>query len=315
LSADTPRPSSSLPTSYFDTLYERDADPWRFRTSAYERAKYDATLAALPRPRYRRALEVGCSIGVLSGDLSEPCDALLAVDAAEKALAAARAACADKPNVRFARLRAPDEWPPEGETFDLILLSEMVYYLDRTDVSRLADRVGASLAPGGDCLLVHWTGDTDYPLSGDAASAAFIAAASPFAVVHQAGADRALPPRPAPPRPSRGISTAALAAPEEAARMARRIRQAAFTSRRSAEAGTAPRAKAGEAVSSACQACQNSRASPIRATAPGGSLVAKARAHGRSAEAPGRPGRRPNVSPRPAPGWLWRRAVSRRRHA
>jgi hypothetical protein len=43
--------------------------------------------------------------------------------------------------------------------------------------------VGASLAPGGDCLLVHWTGDTDYPLSGDAASDAFIAAASPFAVV------------------------------------------------------------------------------------------------------------------------------------
>lgn len=178
-----PRPGSSLPASYFDAIYERDPDPWRFETSAYERAKYDATLAALPRPRYRRALEVGCSIGVLTRDLSARCDALLAVDAAEKALAAARTACADAPHVRFALLRAPDEWPRDGEAFDLILLSEVVYYLDPTDVARLAARVRDSLAPGGDCLLVHWTGETNYPLSGDEAAERFIDAASPFAAV------------------------------------------------------------------------------------------------------------------------------------
>lgn len=178
-----PRPAASLPASYFDAIYERDADPWRFQTSAYERAKYDATLAALPRPRYRRALEVGCSIGVLTRDLSARCDALLAVDAAEKALAAARAACAEKPHVEFALLRAPDEWPPDRTAFDLILLSEVVYYLNRTDVPRLAARVRDALAPGGDCVLVHWTGDTDYPLSGDEAAERFIAAASGFASV------------------------------------------------------------------------------------------------------------------------------------
>ena len=166
------RPAASLPASYFEAIYERDADPWRFRTSAYERAKYDATLAALPRARYRRALEVGCSIGVLTRDLAPRCDALLAVDAAEKALAAARAACADRANVEFALLRAPGEWPNGGAPFDLILLSEVVYYFDRADVARLADRVRGTLAPGGDCLLVHWIGDTDYPLSGDDAASA-----------------------------------------------------------------------------------------------------------------------------------------------
>ena len=175
------RPASSLPASYFDAIYERDPDPWRFRTSEYERAKYDATLAALPRPRHRRALEVGCSLGVLTRDLAGRCDALLAVDAAERPLAAARAACADLPHVRFGRARVPDEWPDGA--FDLILLSEVVYYLDRADVSRLAERVRGGLAPGGDCLLVHWTGDTDYPLSGDEAAARFIEAAAPFAVV------------------------------------------------------------------------------------------------------------------------------------
>lgn len=177
------RPAASLPASYFDAIYERDPDPWRFCTSAYERAKYDATLAALPEPRYRRALEVGCSIGVLTRDLAGRCGSLLAVDAAEKALAAARAACADRPNVAFASMRVPDEWPGPGAAFDLILLSEVVYYLDRPDVARLADRVGASLAPGGDCLLVHWTGETDYPLSGDEATERFVAAASGFAGV------------------------------------------------------------------------------------------------------------------------------------
>lgn len=177
------RPAASLPASYFEAIYERDADPWRFRTSAYERAKYDATLAALPRPRYRRALEVGCSIGVLTRDLAARCDALLGIDASEKALAAARGACAGLPSLSFARMQAPDEWPEGGEAFDLILLSEVVYYLDPGDVERLAARVGGSLAPGGDCVLVHWTGDTDYPLSGDEATERFVAAASGFAAV------------------------------------------------------------------------------------------------------------------------------------
>jgi hypothetical protein len=50
------------------------------------------------------------------------------------------------------------------------VLSEVVYYLDAGDVARLADRVRASVEPGGHLLLVHWTGTTDYPLSGDDAA-------------------------------------------------------------------------------------------------------------------------------------------------
>ena len=46
--------------------------------------------------------------------------------------------------------------------FDLILLSEVVYYLSREDVGRLAASVTRSLAPDGSVILVHWTGSTDY---------------------------------------------------------------------------------------------------------------------------------------------------------
>lgn len=185
------RKEGSLPPDYFEALYAKDGDPWRFADSAYERAKYDATLAALPRPRYTRALEVGCSIGVLTRDLATRCDALLAVDAAAAPLAAARVRCADLPQVSFRQARLPQAWPGEAGPFDLILLSEVVYYLDAADAARLAACVGGSLAPGGDVLLVHWTGATDYPLSGDAAAEAFIAASAGFAqVTHRSRAAR-----------------------------------------------------------------------------------------------------------------------------
>jgi SAM-dependent methyltransferase len=126
---------------------------------------------------------VGCSIGVLTRALAPRCAALLAVDAADAPLAAARARCAGLPQVAFRRMQAPGDWPMDAAPFDLILLSEVVYYLDAADVACLAARVGASLAPGGDALLVHWTGETDYPLSGDEAAERFIAAAAPFAAV------------------------------------------------------------------------------------------------------------------------------------
>ena len=185
----TNRAPASLPADYFAALYAASPDPWDFAGSDYERAKYAATLAALPRSRYRHALEVGCSIGVLTRLLAGRCDRVLALDAAEAALAAARNRCTGLPGVAFRRMMVPGEWPEVG-SFDLILLSEVVYYLDRPDVARLAGRVRHALAPDGAVVLVHWTGPTDYPLSGDAAADAFIASAGFLAVSRQERAAR-----------------------------------------------------------------------------------------------------------------------------
>ncbi|MFC7473618.1 class I SAM-dependent methyltransferase [Dankookia sp. GCM10030260] len=177
------RPPKSLAPDYFEAIYARDPDPWRFAESDYERAKYAATLAALDRPHYPRALEVGCSIGVLTQALAPRCGALLALDAAAAPLEAARVRCAGLPQVAFRQACVPGDWPEAAGPFDLILLSEVVYYLDAADVGRLAARVGAALAPGGEVLLVHWTDPTDYPLSGDAATEIFLGAAAGFAGV------------------------------------------------------------------------------------------------------------------------------------
>jgi cyclopropane fatty-acyl-phospholipid synthase-like methyltransferase len=161
----------TLRPEYFDALYTADSDPWKFAASPYERAKYALTLNAMPRLRYRSALEVGCSIGVLTRSLASRCNVVVAIDAAKAPLVQARRRCADLAGVRFEQMFVPDEWP--GGVFELILLSE-VYYLSREDVGRLAGKVTRSLPKGGSVILVHWTGETNYPLSGDEAAALFI---------------------------------------------------------------------------------------------------------------------------------------------
>jgi SAM-dependent methyltransferase len=165
-------PRATLKPEYFDSIYTADPDPWNFADSPYEQGKYAITLNAMPKPRYRSALEVGCSIGVLTRSLALRCDAVVAIDAARTPLVEARRRCADLPGVRFEQMFVPEQWP-DG-VFELILLSEVVYYLSREDVGRLAARVTRSLPAGGSVLLVHWTGPTDYPLSGDEAVALFI---------------------------------------------------------------------------------------------------------------------------------------------
>jgi predicted TPR repeat methyltransferase len=139
---------------HFERLYANRPDPWHYQTSGYERAKYGATLAALPQPRYARGLDVGCSIGVLTEALARRCDDLLAVEPVEAALAQAKARNAAHGHVRFASMMIPGDWP--DEMFDLIVISEVLDYLGAADLTALVGRLRASLAPGGDLLMVHW---------------------------------------------------------------------------------------------------------------------------------------------------------------
>jgi SAM-dependent methyltransferase len=155
-----------LQAGYFDALYARDPDPWDFETSDYERAKYDATIAALDGRRYASALEVGCSIGVLTQRLAAHCDALLAVDAAQAAADAARERLAPLPHVTVERRELPEAFP--AGPFELIVCSEVLYYLDDAAFTSTTAAIGRELAPGGSLLAVHWRPVTEtYPLTGD----------------------------------------------------------------------------------------------------------------------------------------------------
>jgi SAM-dependent methyltransferase len=164
----------SLPPSYFAQIYQANLDPWNFETSLYEREKYLASLAALPLKRYRRAFEVGGSIGVLTRMLADRCDRLLSIDVSSLAQARAKVRCADQPQVEFQIMQFPGETP--NQTFDLIVLSEVGYYLSEKDLLMARDWIVNALRPGGHLLLVHWTPLVeDYPLTGDEVHDLFLA--------------------------------------------------------------------------------------------------------------------------------------------
>jgi SAM-dependent methyltransferase len=164
------RPSRDA--AHFQSMYDADPDPWHFRTSDYEQEKYRKSLEALPPRRFGSAFEVGCSIGVLTQLLAPRCNALLGVDIVEQPLGAARATCADQPWVRFQRMQVPGDWP--DEVFDLIVLSEVLYFLSRREVGAVAERVRSTLDPNGLVLLVNWRGRSGDPCTGDEAAQLFI---------------------------------------------------------------------------------------------------------------------------------------------
>ncbi len=154
------RPDATSP-AYFDLLYAESDDPWELGTRFYEQRKRALVLAALPRPRFRRAFEPGCATGLLTAELAARCDEVVAWDVAERALAQTAGRVAGSGGavaVEFGRI--PDEWPP-GQ-FDLVVLSEVGYYCP--DLDLLAQQVLRSLSDDGVVLAMHWRHEAaDHP--------------------------------------------------------------------------------------------------------------------------------------------------------
>ena len=156
----------------FDDLFANDPDPWNFETSAYEAIKRRETLAMLHSDRCPRAIEVGCANGVLTAQLADVCEKILAVDVSANALRHAARRVAPLDNVELLHAEVPREWP-EG-TFDLIVLSEILYFLSAEEVAQMARRSWDSLTEDGVCLLVNWTGPNNLPVDGQKACEIFI---------------------------------------------------------------------------------------------------------------------------------------------
>jgi SAM-dependent methyltransferase len=167
----TPRGDASRGAAYFDKLYAANPDPWDFATSPYERGKYQASLAVLGRRNFAAGFEIGCSIGVFTALLAPRCAALLAVDAVAAPLEAARQRCTGYSHVQFEKCMVPRDWP--ARRFDLIVFSEVLYFLNRADVWRCAALARRSLLPHGRVLLVNYTAPIDEPCGGDEAAEHF----------------------------------------------------------------------------------------------------------------------------------------------
>lgn len=144
-------------------LYAQADDPWDTHASGYEQAKFRQTTASLPRERYRCGLEVGCGAGALTAHLAPRCDHLIAMDCTARALTVAQARLAFA-HVDFVQGAAPSDWPTQ--TPDLVILSEVLYFLTDAESAGLAVRLTADCAPACDIVLVNWLGDTGGAIGG-----------------------------------------------------------------------------------------------------------------------------------------------------
>ncbi|AWF99265.1 PIG-L family deacetylase [Clavibacter michiganensis] len=159
-------PATPSAAERFDAAYARAEDPWRVTTRWYERRKRLATLAALPDERYGRALEIGCSIGVTTAGLAERVDELLAVDVAPTAVERARVRLADAPHVRLEVRDVGDDWPDGA--FDLVVMSEVGYYLDDAAFDRVLAALPGALGATGTLVACHWRHpEGDFRRTGD----------------------------------------------------------------------------------------------------------------------------------------------------
>ena len=141
--------TARLPDAYFDRMYAGTDDPWQLSTRWYEQRKYAITLALLPHRRYRHAFEPGCSIGALTELLAQRCDQVTAVDVADAALRTADARLRDaglRDQVTLERSSLDDAWPPGP--FDLLVLSEVAYYLEAGTLAAVLRRECRGLRSG-----------------------------------------------------------------------------------------------------------------------------------------------------------------------
>lgn len=170
-------------TAEFDSD-ARAADPWSVESRWYERRKRAITLASLPADRYRRALEIGSSIGALSAELGDRCDELLAVDLLAAAVDQAPLRLADREQVAVQQfdLRASI---PAGP-FDLVVLSEVGYYLTRSQLDETLSAIDARIGDRGTLLACHWRHPVaEHVLTGDEVHAAIAARGVPRIARHE----------------------------------------------------------------------------------------------------------------------------------
>ena len=158
---------------HLQAIYAQCDDPWGFRSSAYEQAKFRATVNVLSRQIYASALELGCGNGELARHVAPRCDAYTGLDAVGSALASAKRAV---PGGRFVQAYLPCVLP-EGQ-YDLIMLSEVLYFLDQAGLRSLGQQI-VRRWPEAEIIAVTWLGPSGNPMEGEAALTAFSDAVTP----------------------------------------------------------------------------------------------------------------------------------------
>ncbi len=137
----------------FERLFRTSIDPWNYRSSPFEAHKRRVLLRACGTRLYGRGLELACANGETTLRLVDRCLRLTAIDASPTAIAAARRRTRDQTSLTLGVSRLPEQMP--RGPFDLIVASEIIYYLSPNALRRLIPKIEAALAPGGRVVVLH----------------------------------------------------------------------------------------------------------------------------------------------------------------
>lgn len=179
----------------FEAMYAADPDPWQVATSWYEQRKLGLVLAALRRPSYRLAWDAASGTGELAARIAARCGRVVATDASARAVQLTRRRVADagalnvmversalpqRPQalaapvagvgpgvwtkgsgailapVRPAEPAQPAQPAERAEPPDLIVLSEVLYYLDAAQRAETWALIASLAEPLTDVVAVHW---------------------------------------------------------------------------------------------------------------------------------------------------------------
>lgn len=137
----------------FEAMFRVDVDPWNYAASPFEAFKRGILLRSCGTGCRGRVLELACANGETTKALMRRSLRLLAVDGAPSAIAEAQRRIGRHDRVALRTALLPGEMP--RGPFDLIVVSELLYYLKPNALRLLLPKLAAATAPGGRIVLLH----------------------------------------------------------------------------------------------------------------------------------------------------------------
>lgn len=141
---------------YFEYRYHRP-DPYQTSISSEEIEKLSHTFQLIGETNYKNILDIGCGEGYLTEKLANIGSKVTALDISRHALKRARNRLKSKTNVTFicSDILSWQAGRQTEERFDLIICSEVLYYLNLNQIKMIIPKIISWLTPYGKLILTH----------------------------------------------------------------------------------------------------------------------------------------------------------------
>jgi SAM-dependent methyltransferase len=137
----------------FEHVFQSNADPWRTFSDHDEALKRAAIVRAIGAMPIGRVLELGAGNGSNSVAIAGRALWLDATEGTNSGVGLISRVLADHRRARVLRLVLPARFP--RPVYDVVVIAELLYYLQPRDMNAVARAVGRALRLGGRLVLAH----------------------------------------------------------------------------------------------------------------------------------------------------------------